>query len=836
MPHISEAAPLQISRFYTGWYTYRNPTIVPIRQMGRRIIELYDAISDGFNMECTNRLTLARRPGYTPVSPNPISINGPTLAVNTAKYFYTFKPSSFPGQCYQVIDTTGNVIHFQPNGVSYEQLPLTGVFVPVKPTPALTNFATVGAFLYMAQEAMSAKWDAPSGPQGVTRWGIDMYHPNYTLSGTVGAIANQLVLPNPDPGLPSWTATGTTLPTWVVKAQVPRPAGNIETLTSTWIHYTDWGINFPQTTGFEIAGIEVRFDIVTSEPEGTSLNVRLLRNKNLYGTTHTVTLPANDPTGIVLLGRPSDLWDGSWTISDVTNIEFGVAFQAVNSSRTQANFTLTNVQLTVYQNVRPTVNLATALAGQTPFNNVQTGYFYKYCYGNSHSGHLSSPTPPSFFSGPDGTILPLSAVGVNLVASDDPQVDSIHVFRTTDGGGNPYFELPTSPYPNLTQTIVDSAADNTLQIANICPDPYFNDPPPFGAIDPVWFSGRLWMHRKHQLFFASGPDVTMGNGEEAWYPVYVFSVPSEIIRKYATPNGMLLVCVDDILIVRGISTATFTVTDFAKDIGQRVWTAGDTDGTNIYLYSSDRQFLLISPNGLSTISKEIADQIQTVDPTKAYVAQFRYTASENMVFLGDGSTTVFPYNQEVTAWNVPQQPVHGVGAIGTVEVSPGVFQLWRARNGSTGSLISYRDWTSFTDEGTSYTCSATFGPIPVADFLTLSQLRDIALVQAATSTNVTLSVLANEIFPIANSQYQILQISSSEPPELSATPSLSYTANRYTWKSAPLPELVNLCFLRLDFSADPNPDELFSWTLGGSQTTGGSSLGAPGQLPQLQGR
>jgi hypothetical protein len=65
---------------------------------------------------------------------------------------------------------------------------------------------------------------------------------------------------------------------------------------------------------------------------------------------------------------------------------------------------------------------------------------------------------------------------------------------------------------------------------------------------------------------------------------------------------------------------------------------------------------------------------------------------------------------------------------------------------------------------------------------------------------------------------------------------LSYTSNRYTWKSAPLPELVNLYFKRIDFSADGNPDEIYVWTAGGTQTTGGSSLGAPGQLPQLQGR
>lgn len=151
-------------------------------------------------------------------------------------------------------------------------------------------------------------------------------------------------------------------------------------------------------------------------------------------------------------------------------------------------------------------------------------------------------------------------------------------------------------------------------------------------------------------------------------------------------------------------------------------------------------------------------------------------------------------------------------------------------------MISYRNLASWLDENVPYACNVIFGPIPLADNLTLAQIRDISLNHASTISQKTLSAFANEIIPIAGKQYEIMQISSPEPPELSATPSLSFTANRYTWKSTPLPELVNVVFFRLDFSADAVPDELFIWTLGGSQTTGGSSLGAPGQLPQLQGR
>lgn len=784
---------------------------------------MYDAISDGLNMEPTNRLTLARRPGYT-------VLDSQFMPSGMPKYFYSFKPSNFPGQIYNLIDSDTFVWCFQPgNGILN-----TWNTVVAKITSPLTTFAQVGAYCYMAQEVFAQKWDGLSGPQQTTNWGIDMYNSIFTQGPKTLENSSQLGTGTPWVGEPGQGAAVT----------VPAPPAG-QRNTSQWLKMYQYGFNFQPPPGFPypgsyvVSGIAVDSPITSDLGEGRSINMRLLRNQAFYGTYRTATMP---PVGGLVLGGPSDSWDGAWTTNDINQVGFGVAIQAVNSSSSAATFNLLNpLRITVYINSAPVIF---PLPGATSRQPSQIGYNYKYCYGNSHSGHLSSPTPPSFYgqptTNPDGLINPGNeAVQVELVPSQDPQVDCIHVFRTTDGGGYPFFELPNSPVPNVYPGgpiyLNDSADDNTLQIANICPDPLFNNPPPGGAVDPVFFAGRLWLHRGNQLWFASGPDITMGNENEAWYPAYVFSVPGQIVRKFATPNGLFLVCLDEILIVRGISTASFVVNDFAKDTGMRTWTAGDTDGTNAYIYTSDRQFLLVNPNGLSSISGNVADTISVVDPTKAYVSLFRYTALQNWIFLADGSTTIYGYNQDVGAWATKQVPVNGVGAIGTIESTPGEYQFWRARPVEQ-SHISFRDSTIFADEGLTYPCSATFGPIPVADFLTLSQLRDIVLAHAATTSTITLSVLANEIFPVAGQQYQILQISSTEPPELSATPSLSYSANRYTWKSAPLPELVNLCFLRLDFSADANPDELFTWTLGGSQTTGGSSLGAPGQLPQLQGR
>lgn len=826
MAHISEAAPLQISRFYTGWYSYRNPLIVPIRQMGRRIIELYDAISDGLNMECSNRLTLVRRSGYTAI--NPHAPNGKVY------WFYAFKPSDFPGQIYHLVDTSQEVEWMEPGTRPPQAL-------VKKQAPMMTNFSQVAAYCYMANPTFSEKWDSPAGAQGMTRWGIDA--PNNPLGPNSHTAQNNMGTQPGIPPLPAWGNAGSN----AVRVDAPDPG---QTNTSQWLAMWNFGFHFTTTQpGLrEISGMQVHIKNLQG-PDGSSLNIRMMKSGSLIGVTRNVALPLNQAD--LYLGGASELWGASWNPGDWNAFNTGVAIQAVNQSNQPVTVSFSDVEIAVFYLTNPVASLTSG-----PIN-AQVGYLYVYTYSNSYSGAMSSPSSPSATFPPDagadpagsGMIIPTApnspqvsgtgGVNLNVQGSADPQVTHIHIFRTTDGGGEPFFELPNSPIPNpgfnVHVTVTDTATDDALQIASIAPDPHFNDPPPDGAVDPVWFAGRFWMHRGATLFFASGPDVVNGNGEEAWNPVYAFGLPAAVIRKFPTPNGLILVTLDDMYIVRGIATANFTVNEFMRDIGMRTWTAGDSDGSNIYIYTSDRQYLLLNANGLTTVAQSIADRIDVVDPSLAYVGQFRHTGLINLLFMGDGEKTLYPLNVELQAWNLPEIPRGGVGAMATVEVIPGVWQIWRARP-LAGSPITFRDPTVWTDEGVPYPCWVTFGAIPVADFLTLAQMRDIVLAVRITNTRMTSHILANEIYPIAGKQFEIIVPSSTEPPELSATPSLSYRALRYTWKSAPLPEFCNLFFHRVDFDAEPVLDEIYCWTAGGTQTTGGSSLGQPGQLPQLQGR
>src|SRR6185437_6036956 len=86
---------------------------------------------------------------------------------------------------------------------------------------------------------------------------------------------------------------------------------------------------------------------------------------------------------------------------------------------------------------------------------ITVGWYYRYGYGDSATGHLSTLSDLSTCTG-KGTS---QQVGVTVVASGDTQVDQIRVFRTTDGGStdpSEMQEIPNSRFSNSSTTITDT--------------------------------------------------------------------------------------------------------------------------------------------------------------------------------------------------------------------------------------------------------------------------------------------------------------------------------------------------------------------------------------------
>src|SRR5690606_17024709 len=103
----------------------------------------------------------------------------------------------------------------------------------------------------------------------------------------------------------------------------------------------NFGISLP--TGSTIFGIEVYLE--GNRSNSRTMNVSLTWN-NGSSFTSSVTMPnfgSSDATRVV--GGPMDTWGRNWTISEVSNSNFGVRVQSGSGS---GNINLDHVQIKVY--------------------------------------------------------------------------------------------------------------------------------------------------------------------------------------------------------------------------------------------------------------------------------------------------------------------------------------------------------------------------------------------------------------------------------------------------------------------------------------------------------
>lgn len=107
------------------------------------------------------------------------------------------------------------------------------------------------------------------------------------------------------------------------------------------VRYRNFGISLP--TGSTIFGIEVYLE--GNRTNSRTMNVRLTWN-NGSSFTSSVTMPnfgSSDATRVV--GGPMDTWGRNWTVSELSNSNFGVRVQSGSGS---GNINLDHVQVKVY--------------------------------------------------------------------------------------------------------------------------------------------------------------------------------------------------------------------------------------------------------------------------------------------------------------------------------------------------------------------------------------------------------------------------------------------------------------------------------------------------------
>ena len=344
------------------------------------------------------------------------------------------------------------------------------------------------------------------------------------------------------------------------------------------------------------------------------------------------------------------------------------------------------------------------------------------------TGAVSTASPVQTLSTPNTT----GAVNtVGGLGSLDPQVDTIIIWRDADGGGaSNMFELIEIPAPapiagvaqpwNFKDFLPDIASTvsgiNYPGLDNLQPAPidHQNDPPPAGFLplcNQLHFS-RIWGGVGNTVFFSGGPDVIVGNPNEAFNPSDEFPFKSTVIACIHTPAGLICPTTTDFeCIYGGPSTASFFDTTMLPGVGILSYNAWDIHGGEIYFFSSDRQFWVINATTqLARLGFPIGDKLIGFNPANVYVT-VHDSGLDNAIYVGDGGSGWFRLNphqvgadtggENALVWSPMAAIVGGCQMLKSLVTAPGVRQLLIGSQTPNREILK-RDLSVFADNGTPY--------------------------------------------------------------------------------------------------------------------------------------
>jgi hypothetical protein len=337
--------------------------------------------------------------------------------------------------------------------------------------------------------------------------------------------------------------------------------------------------------------------------------------------------------------------------------------------------------------------------------NASAGYNYVSVYGNSSTGHLSNASPISACT----ATFSAKTASFTVTKSTDPQVDEIHVFRTTDNGGTElteFRELSTSPFANATATVTDQDADEDLQ-DSFSPGLTINDPPP-GLRGFGHHAGRIWGFRNNEAWYSAFEEAPSGVPEECWPGALAhnadgnfYPYAAEVNGLATTNDGVGIWSALQINAVLGDSLDTFIRVKMADLQGARQNQAIKAfGGIVLWLDTMDTLWML----GGEEVGLAIRPDLSGIDHSLAQMALYLQGKRRWLILLDGGNEKLYVFDLDLKAWNTPW-PIEGVTAIWSGETYSGHIDLLAAISGRIVKLTE----GAFNDVGVPYAASVTLG-------------------------------------------------------------------------------------------------------------------------------
>lgn len=776
-----------------------------------------DALIQGQNIELTNELTLARAPGSTAYST--------ATFPQAVKSFYSFK--QFTGNSESItlmVDTPSVVYSLNPTAKTTVLTKANGA------GPAF--FIGIGNTLYIGDGAEQKAWNAIGS---VRNWGIARYQGSSSSAAYAGAAANVAsgygqAWANPG------NATGAPDAAYAT-------TGTIGAFTiSDYLQLTSYPITITGTPN----GLQVDITLFNA-PNSALVNVQLLLNGSLVGTPKTIALSALSPI-TVIVGGPGDLWGANLSAAQISanSANFGIAvWNAAGGTISGPAVSVDAAQITAFQTGPVPVTLVAGGFSPAP----STGFQYVAAYGNSGSP-VGQASPPTAIIKPDAT----HSVQITLVASTDPQANQIWVFRTRDGGST-YENLPSSPYPNTSGNVTDSAPDATLNLFQLADLNGLNTPPPSGFTAFEFHLGRIWGAVGNTVYYSVGTDLgsIVGSAYEGFPPANFFTFPSAVVRLFSigTVDGAVLIVftTSDVYVILGNASAAtvlagatgltvFYPAPLLRGIGLANYNAIAVRGSIVYMMTNDGRVVSFNPSSqivyldpekaINEIGFPIGNAISSsvpslalFPPASSYVTWHSSGSADQALYVADGSTGWFRCNPNTqpdggAVWSTKRNIVGGCQAVQSIETAPGVFKLLIGPSGVNGKVL-YRDPTVFSDNGVAYgNCKTQMGAIVLAQPGQVAIPKFITADFIATGSQPSLSVIYDDFdsFPQV-----VLTKTDNDPPHLPA-PANDLYSNRYAMRQATsgvqTPNVCRWLLLTIDFGgADTVKNEMLSLTIFG---------------------
>jgi hypothetical protein len=324
-------------------------------------------------------------------------------------------------------------------------------------------------------------------------------------------------------------------------------------------------------------------------------------------------------------------------------------------------------------------------------------------------------------------------------------------------------------------------------------------------------AGRLFGAVDNYVYFAGGPDVTYGNGNESFPPANVFTFPGRVTALASTPAGLVVFTSDQMWIIYGTSTGTFYPQLYQNNLGVASQNSVVFDGQTLYIYSNQSQLWSFT-DSLNEIGVNVAPLLTaTFTPADVYLTMHKMGEDVGL-FISDGSTNYLRYRIDQGSWSPLCQIVNGQSCMQSIETSTGVYTLL-VGSASGSEYISGRSLTTWTDAGGTYTCSAIVGSLIVAAPGSTALVEYLTMQYMPVGTAPTVSILSNQIASLSGTgPWFTLGAGVMDPPHMIQINNPTVIQNRFYLKScsSPIPQEMNNCMVSFSFPSENYRAEVLS--------------------------